>query len=339
MPVDEEALLPIWNPEERRLRAGLRLLVFFVLLLTVSQVFRSLADSLLLDPIEVQGSAETLSTASDSVGVRLIAGSATLLSALVSVWVAGRFLDRRPFASFGLALGPGWLGGWLFGFIAGASAISGVFVVELALGWVRVTEVLGEEWGSPLAVFGPPVFFALAAFAEDLIFWGYLLKNASEGLSLPGLGSRIPVLLALSGAAGLFALGHALNPGASLVSTLNVAVAGVMLALGYVLTGQLAIPVGLHFSWNLFQGYVFGFPVSGLDSAGASLLSTEQTGPRAWSGGEFGPEAGILGLVGMLAVCAAILLAAHLKGGIGIPPSISTFSPAGSGGDASRAVE
>lgn len=324
--MNEEDLLPLRNPEEQRLRAGLRIFVFLMLLLAVSQVVRSLASLLFSSFAGVQGSTTALSTVSESMSVRLIAGAATLLSALISVWVAGRLLDRRPFASFGFALGRRWLGGWLFGFIVGALAISGVFLVELALGWASVTDVFGGNWRSLLAVLGPPLFFAFAAFAEDLIYWGYLMKNVSEGLSILGIGRRLPVLLALAVVAAFFAFSHVLNPEASLLSTLNIFVAGFMLSLGYVLTGQLAIPIGLHFSWNLFQSYVFGFPVSGLDPAGATLLSAEYNGPRAWSGGEFGPEAGILGIVAMLAVCATILLAAYIRGKASISPDISTFS-------------
>src|SRR3712207_9183124 len=66
------------------------------------------------------------------------------------------------------------------------------------------------------------------------------------------------------------------SPNATLFSTFNVVLAGLMLGLGYVLTGELAIPIGLHFAWNFFQGGVFGFPVSGLGPVGASFLSTDQ---------------------------------------------------------------
>jgi hypothetical protein len=92
----------------------------------------------------------------------------------------------------------------------------------------------------------------------------------------------------------LFGYLHADNPNATLLSTANVLLAGMMLGFGYVLTGELAIPIGLHVTWNFFQGTVFGFPVSGLSFPGATFLRTDQSGPALWTGGPFGPEGGLL---------------------------------------------
>lgn len=48
------------------------------------------------------------------------------------------------------------------------------------------------------------------------------------------------------------------------------------------------------------MGNVFGFPVSGLDVSAATLISTQTIGPDLWTGGAFGPEAGLVGLFAML---------------------------------------
>ena len=48
-----------------------------------------------------------------------VSGVATLLAALGSLWVAGRLLDRRPFAGFGFRLDRRWWGDLAFGLALG----------------------------------------------------------------------------------------------------------------------------------------------------------------------------------------------------------------------------
>ena len=94
------------------------------------------------------------------------------------------------------------------------------------------------------------------------------------------------------------------NPGASWVSTLGILLAGLFLALPYLLTRQLWLSIGLHIGWNFFEGVVFGFPVSGLPFY--RLMRTSITGPETWTGGAFGPEAGLV-LIPSLALGAALI--------------------------------
>ena len=83
--------------------------------------------------------------------------------------------------------------------------------------------------------------------------------------------------------------------------------AGIMLAIPFVLTGRLALSIGIHFSWNWVMGGIYGLPVSGLDGR-RSLLQTSEVGPDLWTGGKFGPEAGLLGILGMAFILICIIL-------------------------------
>jgi uncharacterized protein len=267
------------------------------------------------------------SSLSGTPALPLLGGIAALIGVILSVWLAGRFLDRRPFADFGFHVSGGWWLDLCFGMTLGALLMSAIFLVELGFGWVTVTGAFRSLVpGTPfaLAMLLPTTLFVCVGVYEELLFRGYQLRNAAEGLNLSVVGPRKAVIVAWVLSSAFFGYLHANNPNATLLSTFNVALAGLMLGFGYVLTGELAIPIGLHITWNLFQGGVFGFPVSGSGPLGASVLSTDGGGPGLWTGGPFGPEAGLLGPVAMILGGLLIALWVRLRNGkVGIHTPIA----------------
>jgi uncharacterized protein len=289
-------LRPFFDEGTGRLRAPWRLLLQYLAYTVTVPLFANLLAGAFLLAGTGAGSSGTSALASSPL-LPVIGGVAGLGGALLSVWLAGRFLDRRPFADFGFHLSGGWWLDLLFGMALGALLMTTVFLVQAGLGWVTVTGSFESLVpGAPfwLAVLVPATFFVCVGFYEELVSRGYQLRNAAEGLNSSRLGPRGAVLLAWVLSSVFFGYLHADNPNATILSTANVALAGLMLGCGYVLTGELAIPIGLHVTWNFFQGTVFGFPVSGLRIGGATFLSIEQGGPDLWTGGPFGPEGGLL---------------------------------------------
>jgi uncharacterized protein len=201
--------------------------------------------------------------------------------------------------------------------VLGALLMTAVFLMELGLGWVEVTGSFEIHGGAPfvISILFPVATFVCVGISEETVFRGYQLKNAAEGLNYPSLGPRGAILLAWVLSSAFFAVVHADNPNATLVSTLNIVLAGLMLGFGYVLSGELAIPIGLHITWNFFQGTVYGFPVSGLGAFGPTLLTTEQGGPELWTGGSFGPEGGLLVPAVMLLGMCLVALWTRLRTG------------------------
>jgi hypothetical protein len=289
----------VWNAAERRLRAPLRVALTAGVVVAVL-----LGGSLALSTLSLPDTAATV----------LASAALSTVAFVVACAVAALLFDRRRVADYGLSLDRDWAIDLVAGAVLGALLMTAILGVSLAAGWAEVVGRSRVDGGGSLPVaFGLVlVAFVLVAFGEELIVRGYLLTNLAEGLR--ALGDRGAVALAVLGSSAAFGGLHALNPNATAVSVAGIALAGVMLGLGFVLTGRLAFPVGLHFTWNLFQGPVYGFPVSGID-LGVSLLVLDVSGPTAATGGAFGPEAGLVGVGATVVGTALIVGYSRLRAG------------------------
>lgn len=248
------------------------------------------------------------------------------LSVAVSVWFAGRFLDHRKFRGFGFSLSRNWWGDFAFGLGLGTLLMTAIFITEWTAGWIQIQAVPNGGWFDLPALGISLATFIVVGFYEELLSRGYLIKNLSEGLAaLPG-GPRSAILIAALISSVFFGFLHAANPNSTIWSSLNIGLAGLFLAAGYLLTGQLAIPIGIHISWNFFQGSVFGFPVSGAAFNRFSIIKINQLGPDLWTGGKFGPEGGLLGIFAVLLGTALIVLwIRHRQGSVDLECSLTTY--------------
>lgn len=297
-----------WNDEERRVRAFWRLVS--QLIITVIGVA---CIGVLATPIMLLQESVDLTTGelrSSMTNAFVLSGIMALVGIMTSLLLSGRFLDRRKFADFGFHLNGQWWRDLGFGMTLGAVLMGGIFLMELAAGWVTITGTLGAT--DPTITFTAGIILQVIGFLcvgiyEEALSRGYQLRNIAEGLNLPALNPRIALIAGWVLSSIVFGALHIGNPNATLISTLNIALAGIFLGLGYVLTGELAIPIGLHITWNFFQGNVFGFPVSGNPSS-VSFINITQGGPDLFTGGMFGPEAGLMGVLGMLVGCGLIML-------------------------------
>lgn len=95
----------------------------------------------------------------------------------------------------------------------------------------------------------------------------------------------------------VFSAAHFGNPGFNILAVIGLILSGAFLAYSYIATRSLWLPIGIHIGWNFFEGCVFGFPVSGTNPPQLILHSSE--GPALWTGGAFGPEAGLVLIPGL----------------------------------------
>ena len=215
---------------------------------------------------------------------------AGLIWALGITWAFRAWLDKAPLRDLGFARGA-FGKEVMWGLLLGLAAMVAVLGAYLTLGWASIrmtTEAVGA-WGVLVLM---ALALLPAAAAEEIIFRGYVLQTL---MAWRGWGLGL-VVSSLS-----FGLAHFLNPDFGVLAFLNIALAGVAFGLMYRVTRRLWLPMAGHFMWNYAQGPLFGFPVSGLDFQ--TLATTTVAGPALWTGGEFGPEGGLVATLVLLALC------------------------------------
>ncbi|HEY71505.1 MAG TPA: CPBP family intramembrane metalloprotease [Anaerolineae bacterium] len=279
MPPPRSSLARIFiSSDEPRPRTGWRLVLHAVL----TFIILSITGALVILALIALGSTPTGEDALSSPLFNMI----PLVAILLATWIARRRLDRRSFRSLGFNFDRHTLIDLGFGILLPALLFALILAVEWGMGWI---EFQGWAWetiarGTILRALLIDFSFMLSVgIQEEVLSRGYHLQNLAEALNLHW-GIFI--------SSAIFALLHISNPHASLASTLGILASGYFLAFGWVRTRNLWLPIGLHIGWNFFQGSIFGFPVSGLRLFG--LMRLEVNGPELITGGDFGPEAGLV---------------------------------------------
>jgi CAAX protease family protein len=171
--------------------------------------------------------------------------------------------------------------------------LSGLGLFCLVMGILWAAGVYHPEGWSAHALLARGFLFALlAGIVEEILFRGLLFRLFSKVLGTWG---------ALLLTSALFGLAHAANHGATVSSSLAIALeAGILLGTAYAATSRLWLPIGLHMGWNFTEGSLFGMTLSG-NTMAAGLVRGSLSGPRILTGGEFGPEASIVAVIVCLA--------------------------------------
>lgn len=224
-------------------------------------------------------------------------GASLLLAAgLLGIYTGlVRLLERRPARE--LAPRPLLAAG---GIILGLALFASVFGLLDLIGVARWQGV-----STRFDVIPALVVSVLAAVGEELAFRGGLFRILEESFG---------TTTALAISAALFGLLHALNPGATIVSTTAIALeAGVLLAAAYALTRNLWFPIGMHLGWNFTEGGIFGVSVSG-GTASQGIFSVSLSGHTLLTGGKFGPEASLIAIAVCLAMAIVLLVLAVRNG-------------------------
>lgn len=309
------SLLGIFCDRHNELRVGWRLLLFLVLMSGMGLgVFSLLPHALATTPV--------------------VSSMVPFVVVLLVTWALTRLVNHKPLSAVGLWVHRQSGREFGIGLLLGFLMMSGIAIIEVLLGTVHLTwRGLGP--GEVTGALGLSlVTFAFSAMFEELLFRGYLFQTLMQGVTF------LPALIIMS---VLFGIAHAQNPGATVLSTANVVLAGIWLSFAYLKTRSLWLPFGLHLSWNFSQTSVYSFPTSGFAFNDRRLFYSSQSGPEWLTGGDFGPEGGILATIALIAATWYILKAPYLNAPKGIvtldsvedilppPPAASVPPPSGEG--------
>ncbi|HEX6916133.1 MAG TPA: type II CAAX endopeptidase family protein [Chitinophagaceae bacterium] len=207
-----------------------------------------------------------------------------------------RLIDRQSIRSMGFQW-RGYRGQAASGFFLGTLLLATGSMILVMTGHLFFTSASWQPQEQLLSF----LLFIIVAFTEEIAFRGYMLNNLMQSS-----GKWVALLISAS----IFALFHSLNAHITLLAILNIFVAGILLGVNYLFTRNLWFSVFLHFSWNYFQGPVFGFEVSGVPISG--LMQQSQKGPDILTGGAFGFEGSVICLG--LTTIASVLLASYYAG-------------------------
>jgi uncharacterized protein len=211
----------------------------------------------------------------------------TLVAAIVSGSIMMVRVEGRPMGALGFPLHRPAAREALLGIATGAVIIATAVLLLLLTTSAHFTGDSGTARAYVGFLGWTLLFFTIAAALEEVLFRGYPFQVLVEWL---GVWPAIVV------ASGLFSALHAQNPGVTPLALVNIFLAGILLSLAYLKTRSLWYATGVHLGWNWTMASLLDFPVSGL-GFDTPLYTAVSTGPVWWTGGAFGPEAGLVGTV------------------------------------------
>lgn len=219
-------------------------------------------------------------------GTIAVAAFTTLIAGFTANMACAHWFERGHPDDFGMAwsAGSGRSLGW--GTLLGAGSVAFLAIAAVATG---AAEFQRSPASDPMPSL--PFLLLLGAMGEELLFHGYLFQYLTR------IANPVPVI---AGVGTLFGLAHLLSNDATPIGVLNTMLWGCVMGLAWWRTGALWLPIGIHFGWNLGLA-LLGEPLSGIKMEATEFHLVWHVG-ELWSGGSYGPEAGLpaTGLAGAL---------------------------------------
>jgi len=219
------------------------------------------------------------------------AALANFAAAAIATTVALRIYERARIEDIGLGWNSASQRNLALGLLGGV--IGGLLVTLPAVLFHAASFVPAQTPGNWRSVVFVAVILLFGAMGEEIMFRGYAFQVL---LTETGIFATIlPVSL-------IFSLMHGLNPGINPLGFINTFLWGVLLGFSFLRSGDLWLPIGLHYGWNMALP-LLGANLSGIFADGIGVpWALKWNAGWLWSGGEYGPEGGILTTIAVIVI-------------------------------------
>jgi uncharacterized protein len=228
----------------------------------------------------------------------VVAGTVGLCATgLLANLLTMKIFDRRPLADIGLGATRASIINFSLGLALGGGAAAFMLLAPLLAGTGHLLQNSHSQATALTLIF---YLFTLlvAATGEEFIFRGYAFQLLVEKMG--PFATILPISV-------IFGVAHAANPNSSRVGVFNTVIWGVLLGYSFLRSRDLWLPIGLHFGWNVVLP-LFGVNLSGL-TIEVTRYSYQWDLSPIWSGGDYGPEGGLLATIFVIALFFALMKA------------------------------
>ena len=220
----------------------------------------------------------------------VVATLGTFAAAAVANAIVLRIYERGKLADIGLEWTAASRHNLVLGILGGVGAALVVLVGPMLVRVADLELVPNEPFRWPSALF-VSIVLLFGAVGEEMLFRGYMFQVLVKAIG--PFATILPMSV-------LFGLAHSDNLNFSWLALVNTILWGIVLGYAFLLSGDLWLPIGLHFGWNWTLPW-FGANLSGF-TMGVTGYSMHWKIGGLWSGGAYGPEGGLLTTVTVVAV-------------------------------------
>jgi membrane protease YdiL (CAAX protease family) len=214
--------------------------------------------------------------------ILVTAALGTFAAAAVANVVVLRIYERAQLADIGLGWTAASRRNISLGLLGGVGSALVVIVGPILVRSADLVPVPNEHMRWPSLLFVSLVLL-FGAVGEEMLFRGYLFQVLVKAIG--PFATMLPMAV-------LFGLAHSANLNFTTLAFINTVLWGIVLGYAFILSGDLWLPIGLHFGWN-WTLPLLGVNLSGF-TMGVTGYSLRWSIGGLWSGGDYGPEGGLL---------------------------------------------